>query len=78
MLTHVSATLNGLTAIRAFGAQAHVMRTYHACANVHTAAFATTLSTARWFAGCIDLIVDMYIACVAFICVFMGPGTVSG
>ena len=70
----MTATLNGLTAIRAFHAEAHVMRAYHHIANVYSSAFAITLTTARWFACMIDLLVDVYIAFVAFICVAMGPG----
>uniref|UniRef100_A0A0K0D638 ABC transmembrane type-1 domain-containing protein n=1 Tax=Angiostrongylus cantonensis TaxID=6313 RepID=A0A0K0D638_ANGCA len=66
LYSHISAFMNGLSTVRAFGRQKNVLNKYYRTQNMNTAAFALTLSTSRWFAICIDSLVAFFVTAVAF------------
>ncbi|CAD6185430.1 unnamed protein product [Caenorhabditis auriculariae] len=69
LYSHISATMNGLMTVRAFGRQDEMQRLFNQAQDKNTAAFGLTLVTARWFALYIDVLVSAFIAGVAFISV---------
>uniref|UniRef100_A0A914X483 Uncharacterized protein n=1 Tax=Plectus sambesii TaxID=2011161 RepID=A0A914X483_9BILA len=77
VFSHISAVLNGLTTVRAFGSEKNVLETYHNCQNINTSAFHLTVTTSRWFAGMIDWLVTVFIAIVAFFCVWTGQAQIA-
>uniref|UniRef100_A0A1I7XV09 ABC transporter domain-containing protein n=1 Tax=Heterorhabditis bacteriophora TaxID=37862 RepID=A0A1I7XV09_HETBA len=73
LYSHVSAVMHGLITVRAFCRQNDVLQQYHQAQNINSAAFGLSLSTARWFAVCIDWLVALFVTVVAFFCV-LTPG----
>ncbi|EYB87407.1 hypothetical protein Y032_0263g589 [Ancylostoma ceylanicum] len=78
LYSHISAFMNGLFTVRAFGKQTEVLHDYHRAQNVNTAAFGLTLTTARWFAVCIDWLVALFVSVVAFFSVITPASMTSG
>ncbi|KIH43742.1 hypothetical protein ANCDUO_26246, partial [Ancylostoma duodenale] len=78
LYSHISAFMNGLFTVRAFGKQTEVLHEYHRAQNVNTAAFGLTLTTARWFAVCIDWLVALFVSVVAFFSVITPASMTSG
>ncbi|VDL78379.1 unnamed protein product [Nippostrongylus brasiliensis] len=76
LYSHISAFMNGLYTVRAYGKQSEVLQEYHRAQNINTAAFGLTLSTSRWFAVCIDWLVALFVSVVAF-CTVMTPAIMS-
>ncbi|KHJ99613.1 ABC transporter, ATP-binding protein [Oesophagostomum dentatum] len=78
LYSHISAFMNGLFTVRAFGKQKDVLHEYHRAQNINTAAFGLTLTTSRWFAVCIDWLVAIFVSIVAFSSVFTTVTMSSG
>ncbi|PIO74854.1 ABC transporter, ATP-binding protein [Teladorsagia circumcincta] len=78
LYSHISAFMNGLYTVRAYGRQKEVLQEYHRAQNVNTAAFGLTLSTSRWFAVCIDWLVALFVSVVAFFSVLTPASMTSG
>ncbi|GMR31895.1 hypothetical protein PMAYCL1PPCAC_02090, partial [Pristionchus mayeri] len=78
LYSHISALMNGLVTIRAFGCEKSVLEKYHEMQNVSVASFYLTLSTSRWFAIWIDWLVNVFLAFVAFFCIFFKDSISSG
>ncbi|VDM76159.1 unnamed protein product [Strongylus vulgaris] len=78
LYSHISGFMNGLFTVRAFGKQTEVLQEYHRAQNVNTAAFGLTLTTARWFAVCIDWLVAIFVSIVAFFSVISTVTMSSG
>ncbi|KAK6759548.1 hypothetical protein RB195_021245 [Necator americanus] len=76
LYSHISAFMNGLFTVRAFGKQKEVLHEYHRAQNINTAAFGLTLTTSRWFAACIDWLVALFVSVVAFFSV-ISPATMT-
>lgn len=76
--SHVSATLNGLTSIRSFGAQEYVVQDFHRHQNTHTSVYCAFLSTGRWFSLVIDWLCSIFVTVVAFISVFTSEAQDAG
>lgn len=62
--SHLSASLNGLTTIRSFGAQPILIREFDKIQDNHSASFYLFISTSRAFGFWLDLFCVMYIAVV--------------
>lgn len=62
--SHLSASLNGLTTIRSFGAQPILIKEFDKIQDNHSSAFYLFISTSRAFGFWLDLFCVMYIAVV--------------
>ncbi|GMT32179.1 hypothetical protein PFISCL1PPCAC_23476, partial [Pristionchus fissidentatus] len=78
LYSHISALMNGLVTIRAFGCEETVLDKYHEMQNINVASFYLTISTSRWFAIWIDWLVNVFLAFVAFACIFCKDMISSG
>ncbi|XP_069987945.1 ATP-binding cassette sub-family C member 4 isoform X1 [Penaeus vannamei] len=70
VFSHLSASLQGLTTIRAFEAQQIFMDDFDTHQDLHSSAWFLFLCTTRWFGICLDWISCIYIAIVTYS--FMG------
>uniref|UniRef100_A0A914ZN19 ABC transmembrane type-1 domain-containing protein n=1 Tax=Parascaris univalens TaxID=6257 RepID=A0A914ZN19_PARUN len=66
LYSHISASMQGLTTVRAFSNESRTLKEYHNRQDVNTSAFFLSLATARWFASSIDWLVAFFITGVAF------------
>uniref|UniRef100_A0A9J2Q188 Uncharacterized protein n=1 Tax=Ascaris lumbricoides TaxID=6252 RepID=A0A9J2Q188_ASCLU len=66
LYSHISASMQGLTTVRAFSNENRALKEYHDRQDVNTSAFFLSLATARWFASSIDWLVAFFITGVAF------------
>lgn len=62
--SHLSASLNGLTTIRSFGAQIVLVKEFDKIQDLHSSAFYLFISTSRAFGYWLDLFCVLYIAVV--------------
>ncbi|CAJ0610332.1 unnamed protein product [Cylicocyclus nassatus] len=76
LYSHISAFMNGLYTVRAFGKQKEVLHEYYRAQDINTATFGLTLTTARLFAVCIDWLVAIFVSIVAF-CAVISTVTMS-
>nr|XP_045582319.1 ATP-binding cassette sub-family C member 4-like isoform X3 [Procambarus clarkii] len=76
VFSHLSASLQGLTTIRAFEAQQIFMDDFDNHQDLHSSAWFLFLCTTRWFGICLDWISGVYIAIVTFS--FMGMSNALG
>ncbi|XP_069950148.1 ATP-binding cassette sub-family C member 4-like isoform X3 [Cherax quadricarinatus] len=76
VFSHLSASLQGLTTIRAFEAQQKFMDDFDNHQDLHSSAWFLFLCTTRWFGICLDWISGIYIAIVTFS--FMGMSNALG
>ena len=54
LYTHVSATLNGITTIRAFNMEDKILSEFNACLDYQVGAYLTYLYGTRWFGFRLD------------------------
>eukprot|EP00080_Pristionchus_pacificus_P000952 PDM60972.1 mrp-6 [Pristionchus pacificus] len=78
LYSHISALMNGLVTIRAFGCEKSVLEKYHEMQNVSVASFYLGIASSRWFAIWIDWLVNVFLAFVAFFCIFFKDAISSG
>ncbi|XP_022919142.2 probable multidrug resistance-associated protein lethal(2)03659 [Onthophagus taurus] len=64
VFTHISSSLQGITTIRAFGAEEMLKREFDMHQNLHSSAWFMFLGSSRTFGFWLDLICVVYIACV--------------
>ncbi|XP_071552963.1 ATP-binding cassette sub-family C member 4-like isoform X4 [Panulirus ornatus] len=76
VFSHLSASLQGLTTIRAFEAQQIFMDDFDNHQDLHSSAWFLFLCTTRWFGICLDWISCIYIAVVTYS--FMGMTNALG
>lgn len=62
--SHLSASLNGLTTIRSFGAQTILVKEFDKIQDLHSSAFYLFISTSRAFGFWLDMFCVLYIAVV--------------
>lgn len=73
--SHLSASLNGLTTIRSFGAQPILTKEFDKIQDQHSSAFYLFISTSRAFGFWLDLFCVLYIAVVTIsFFIFGGEG----
>ncbi|XP_055678742.1 ATP-binding cassette sub-family C member 4-like [Lutzomyia longipalpis] len=78
IFSHVNATLQGLSTIRALKAQKYLLSEFHLHQNVNSSAWYMYISTARSFAMWLDLICCIYIAIVTLSFLFLDNQTLGG
>ncbi|XP_058060768.1 uncharacterized protein LOC131211356 [Anopheles bellator] len=78
IFTHTNATLQGLSTIRAFGAESALKREFNDFLNVNSSAWYMFLSTSRAFALWLDLICVLYIGVVTVSFLIGGQDTLGG
>ena len=69
VFSHLSATLHGLSTVRAFHAQEQFCQIFHSHQNLHTQAWFLFLSTTRWFGIVIDSLSAVFVMGVSFSCI---------
>jgi ATP-binding cassette, subfamily C (CFTR/MRP), member 4 len=74
MFSHTNASLQGLSTIRAFGAQAVLENEFHDYQNQNTSMWFVFLSITRAFAFWLDIACVLYIAVVTYTFLFMESG----
>ena len=74
ILTHISQSLNGLTTIRAFGAQEIAQRQFDDHQDHHSSAFYLFIAASRGFGFWLDFICVFYVSFVTMSVVFIGTG----
>ncbi|XP_071838678.1 ATP-binding cassette sub-family C member 4-like isoform X3 [Apostichopus japonicus] len=83
VFTHLSASLQGLATIRAYGAQQRFVRDFYYHQDNHTKSWMMFLFIARWFGVMLDAIVTIFVVFVAMVSVFsadlfdLNPGEVG-
>ncbi|XP_066267905.1 ATP-binding cassette sub-family C member 4-like isoform X4 [Branchiostoma lanceolatum] len=78
VFSHLSATLQGLWTIRAFGAQESFQQEFHAHQDLHSEAWFLFLSASRWFGIRMDWLAAIFMTAVAFCCVLAAQSLDSG
>lgn len=76
MFAHLNATLQGLTTIRANGAEITLVSEFDRYQDTHSSAWFLFIATSRAFGYCLDLICVTYIGIVTFIFVIDTSGSV--
>lgn len=74
VFTHVNATLQGLTTIRAFDKQKELSLEFDEHQNLHSSAFYMYLTTTRAFALWLDVVCIIYILVVTLSFLVLGNG----
>jgi len=67
LYSHISATIQGLTTIRAYKEQRKFIHKLHIYQNEHSKGWYAKIATSRWFGLRIDLIGAFFITAVMFI-----------
>ena len=70
MFTHISASLQGLHSIRAFGVQDKFVEEFDGHQDLHTEAWFLVIATTRWLAVILDWLCVLFIIAVSFSGVF--------
>uniref|UniRef100_A0A182MB86 Uncharacterized protein n=1 Tax=Anopheles culicifacies TaxID=139723 RepID=A0A182MB86_9DIPT len=78
VFTHTNATIDGLTTIRAFGAERFLEDTFHRYQDLNTSAAFLFGATTRGFAFWLDVICLLYIASVVLSFLIIGNDIISG
>ncbi|XP_053667782.1 probable multidrug resistance-associated protein lethal(2)03659 [Anopheles marshallii] len=78
VFTHTNATIDGLTTIRAFGAERFLEDTFHRYQDLNTSAAFLFGATTRAFAFWLDVICLLYIASVVLSFLVIGNDIISG
>jgi ATP-binding cassette subfamily C (CFTR/MRP) protein 4 len=76
VFSHLNASLQGLTTIRAFGAQEILEREFDNHQDLHSAAWFSFISTSRAFGYWLDIVCIIYITLVTFSFLVIGNGNV--
>ncbi|XP_018576445.1 probable multidrug resistance-associated protein lethal(2)03659 isoform X2 [Anoplophora glabripennis] len=78
VFSHLNASLQGLTSIRAFNAQEILIKEFDNYQDLHSSAWFTFISTSRAFGYWLDLVCIIYITLVTFSFLFLGTETFGG
>ncbi|CAH1244774.1 ABCC4 [Branchiostoma lanceolatum] len=78
VFSHLSATLQGLWTIRAFGAQESFQQEFDAHQDLHSEAWFLFLACSRWLAVRVDLLAALFVTSVAFCSVLASQGLDGG
>ncbi|XP_074657445.1 ATP-binding cassette subfamily C member 4-like [Tubulanus polymorphus] len=78
VFSHVSASLNGLYTVRAFGAQDAFVKEFEFHQDVHTEAWHSLVSTNGWFGVRLDWVSSGFVMSVAFCSVLMAKNLDGG
>ncbi|KAI8514342.1 Multidrug resistance-associated protein 4 [Branchiostoma belcheri] len=76
--SHLSATLQGLWTIRAFGAQESFQQEFHSHQDLHSEAWFLFIACSRWLALRLDFLAAMFVTAVAFCSVLASEGLDGG
>ena len=66
LYSHISATIQGLSCIRAFHEESRFLNKFHYYQNEHTKASYMKIVASRWFGIRIDLIGSLFLTMIAF------------
>ena len=66
LYSHISATIQGLSCIRAFHEQQKFINKFHYYQNEHTKAWYIKIMASRWFGMRIDLTGSLFLTMIAF------------
>lgn len=69
LYSHISASLQGLTTIRAFGKESSFLDQFHHYQNEHSKGWYLYVATSRWFGMRIDFFAATYLTIVSFVAV---------
>ncbi|XP_019616414.1 PREDICTED: multidrug resistance-associated protein 4-like [Branchiostoma belcheri] len=78
VFSHLSATLQGLWTIRAFGAQESFKQEFDAHQDLHSEAWFLYLACARWVSVRLDFLAALFVTAVAFCSVLASEGLAGG
>ncbi|XP_053404593.1 ATP-binding cassette sub-family C member 4-like isoform X3 [Mercenaria mercenaria] len=78
VFSHLSATLQGLHTIRAFGVQEKFTEEFDCHQDLHTESWFLFLSSSRWLAVRLDWLCAMFVTAVSFCCVFAADSLNAG
>jgi ATP-binding cassette subfamily C (CFTR/MRP) protein 4 len=77
VFSHLSATLQGLHTIRAFGAEGKFTEEFDCHQDLHTESWFLFLSSSRWLAIRLDWLCAIFVTAVSFCCVFAAESKYS-
>ncbi|XP_059610916.1 ATP-binding cassette sub-family C member 4-like [Phlebotomus argentipes] len=78
IFSHVNATLQGISTIRALKAQSYLQREFHLHQNLNSSAWFMYITTTRSFAYWLDMVCVAYIAIVTLSFLFLDNSTLGG
>ena len=74
LYSHISATIQGLSSIRAFHEEKRFLNKFHYYQNEHTKAWFMKIAVSRWFGMRIDLIGSSFLTIIAFTSIPLADG----
>nr|CAD7200060.1 unnamed protein product [Timema douglasi] len=77
VFSHLAASLNGLTTIRACGAQQLLRQEFDSHQDLHTSSFYLTIATSVAFGFWLDVVSNIFVACVAFSFLLLDEGSLG-
>jgi len=75
--SHVSASIQGLTTIRAYKAEGRFRHQFHVYQDEHTASWFLFLAASRWLGSRLDFMCTVFITLAAFTPLLMAEGGIS-
>ncbi|KAK3096011.1 hypothetical protein FSP39_021917 [Pinctada imbricata] len=78
VFSHLSASLQGLHTIRAFGVQGKFMAEFDSHQDLHTESWFLFLTTSRWLAVRLDWMCALFVTAVSFCCVLVSDSLNAG
>jgi len=66
LYSHISATIHGLSSIRAYHEEKNILNKFHYYQNEHTKAWYMKVVTSRWFGIRVDLIGSFFLTMITF------------
>ncbi|XP_052777823.1 ATP-binding cassette sub-family C member 4-like [Mya arenaria] len=78
VFTHLSASLQGLHTIRAFGVQEKFIEEFDAHQDMHTESWFLCLTSSRWLATRLDWLCALFVTAVSFSCVLSADSLNAG
>ena len=75
--SHISATIQGLSTIRAYKQNVRFLNTLHFYQNEHTKGWYAKLMANRWFGLRLDMVGAVFITSLAFISVPLSDGNIN-
>lgn len=71
--THLAATLNGLSTVRAYNNEGILRKEFDNLQDIHTACWYMSVSTTSLFGFSLDIICTMFIACIIYYYMIIEP-----